>query len=134
LLLLLAGFAVATPRGRRVLMSLDPLYALLVIAVLVLPYLIWLLRADALADLVEVLRRVHAEDADLALVRREQAQDVVQQRRLAAAVGPQDAHPAALLDHEVGSARVHLPPVGVGGQPGIATSTGMTFATRPREA
>ena len=48
LLLLLAGFAVATPRGRRVLMSLDPLYALLVIAVLVLPYLIWLLRADAL--------------------------------------------------------------------------------------
>ena len=49
LLLLLAGFAVATPRGRRVLMSLDPLYALLVIVVLVLPYLIWLLRADALA-------------------------------------------------------------------------------------
>ena len=48
LLLLLAGFAVATERGRRVLMSLDPLYALLVIAVLVLPYLIWLLRADAL--------------------------------------------------------------------------------------
>jgi Dolichyl-phosphate-mannose-protein mannosyltransferase len=49
MLLLLAGFAVATPRGRRVLMSLDALYALLVIAVLVLPYLIWLLRADALA-------------------------------------------------------------------------------------
>jgi len=49
LLLLLAGFAVATLRGRRVLMSLDPLYALLVILVLVLPYLIWLLRADALA-------------------------------------------------------------------------------------
>ena len=49
LLLLLAGFAVATARGRRMLMSLDPLYALLVIVVLVLPYLIWLLRADALA-------------------------------------------------------------------------------------
>jgi hypothetical protein len=49
ILLLLAGFAVATARGRRVLMSLDPLYALLVIVVLVLPYLIWLLRADALA-------------------------------------------------------------------------------------
>ena len=49
LLLLLAGFAVVTERGRRVLTSLDPLYALLVIAVLVLPYLIWLLRADALA-------------------------------------------------------------------------------------
>jgi hypothetical protein len=47
LLLLLAGFTVATERGRRVLMSLDPLYALLVIVVLVLPYLIWLLRADA---------------------------------------------------------------------------------------
>ena len=31
------------------LMSLDPLYALLVIVVLVLPYLIWLIRADALA-------------------------------------------------------------------------------------
>jgi hypothetical protein len=31
------------------LTSLDPLYALLVIVVLVLPYLIWLLRADALA-------------------------------------------------------------------------------------
>src|SRR5205807_4572053 len=37
ILLLFAGFAVATPQGRRVLMSLDPLYALLVIAVLVLP-------------------------------------------------------------------------------------------------
>jgi hypothetical protein len=49
LLLLLAGFTVATERGRRVLMSLDPFYALLVILVLVLPYLIWLLRADALA-------------------------------------------------------------------------------------
>ncbi len=49
LLMLLAGFAVATERGRRVLSPLDPLYALLVIAVLVLPYLIWLLRADALA-------------------------------------------------------------------------------------
>jgi hypothetical protein len=48
LLLLLAGFAVATERGRRVLKSLDPLYALLVIVVLVLPYLIWLWRADAL--------------------------------------------------------------------------------------
>jgi hypothetical protein len=47
LLLLFAGFAVATERGRRMLTSLDPLYALLVIVVLVLPYLIWLLRADA---------------------------------------------------------------------------------------
>ncbi len=47
LLLLVAGFAVATVRGRRTLTSFDPLFALLVILVLVLPYLIWLLRADA---------------------------------------------------------------------------------------
>ena len=49
LLLLVAGFALATARGRRVLTSFDPLYALLVVAVLALPYLIWLIRADALA-------------------------------------------------------------------------------------
>src|SRR5471030_339760 len=49
LLLLVAGFAVASARGRRTLMSFDPLYALLVIVVLVLPYLVWLIRADALA-------------------------------------------------------------------------------------
>jgi hypothetical protein len=49
LLLLIAGFALATVRGRRTLTSFDPLYALLVIAVLALPYLIWLLRADTLA-------------------------------------------------------------------------------------
>ena len=30
------------------LMSLDPLFALLVIVVLALPYLIWLIRADSL--------------------------------------------------------------------------------------
>jgi hypothetical protein len=49
LLLLIVGFFVATARGRRLLMSLDPLYALSVIVVLALPYLIWLLRADVLA-------------------------------------------------------------------------------------
>ena len=49
LLLLLLGFALATPRGRRTLMSFDPLFALLVIAVLALPYLIWLIRADTLS-------------------------------------------------------------------------------------
>jgi Dolichyl-phosphate-mannose-protein mannosyltransferase len=49
LLLLVIGFTVATARGRRMLMSFDPLFALLVIVVLVLPYLIWLIRADALA-------------------------------------------------------------------------------------
>src|SRR5450755_731956 len=49
LLLLIVGFALATARGRRTLMSFDPLFALLVIVVLALPYLIWLLRADVLA-------------------------------------------------------------------------------------
>src|SRR5580704_531934 len=48
LLLLIAGFSLATARGRRVLMSFDPLFALLVIVVLALPYLIWLIRADTL--------------------------------------------------------------------------------------
>jgi hypothetical protein len=50
LLLLVAGFAFATERGRRTLMSFDPLFALLVIVVLVLPYVIWLIRADTLAS------------------------------------------------------------------------------------
>ena len=49
LLLLIAGFALASERGRRTLRSFDPLFALLVIAVLALPYLIWLIRADAFA-------------------------------------------------------------------------------------
>ncbi|SDT52528.1 glycosyltransferase family 39 protein [Bradyrhizobium canariense] len=49
LLILVAGFAIATARGRRTLMSFDPLFALLVIVVLALPYLIWLIRADTLA-------------------------------------------------------------------------------------
>jgi hypothetical protein len=48
LLMLVAGFALATKRGRRTLMSFDALFALLVIVALVLPYLIWLIRADAL--------------------------------------------------------------------------------------
>jgi hypothetical protein len=46
LLMLLVGFALATERGRRTLLSFDPLFALLVVVVLVLPYLIWLIRAD----------------------------------------------------------------------------------------
>src|ERR1700737_130366 len=49
LLLLITVFALATVQGRRTLMSFDPLFALLVIVVLVLPYLIWLIRADTLA-------------------------------------------------------------------------------------
>ena len=48
LLLLVVGFMAATERGRRTLTSFDPLFALLVIVVLALPYLIWLLRAGAL--------------------------------------------------------------------------------------
>jgi hypothetical protein len=47
LLALVVGFALATARGRRTLMSFDALFALLVILVLALPYLIWLIRADA---------------------------------------------------------------------------------------
>jgi hypothetical protein len=49
LLMLVAGFALATARGRRTLKSFDPLFALLVIVVLALPYLVWLIRADTLA-------------------------------------------------------------------------------------
>lgn len=45
LLLLLFAFALATVAGRRTLRSLDPLFAVLVIVVLVAPYLIWRLRA-----------------------------------------------------------------------------------------
>ncbi|THD53347.1 MAG: glycosyltransferase family 39 protein [Bradyrhizobium sp.] len=48
LLALVAGFALATARGRRMLMSFDPLFALLVIVVLALPYIVWLIRADTL--------------------------------------------------------------------------------------
>lgn len=48
LLALLAVFALMTARGRRTLMSFDALFALLVIVVLLFPYLVWLLRAEAL--------------------------------------------------------------------------------------
>jgi len=46
LLLLPVLFGLSTARGRRNLASFDPLFALLVIVVLVLPWLIWVLRAD----------------------------------------------------------------------------------------
>lgn len=49
LLLLIAAYALATRSGRRTLMSFDPLFALLVVVVLALPWLIWLIRADTLA-------------------------------------------------------------------------------------
>ena len=48
LLILVAGFAIATTAGRRTLRSFDPLFALLVVVVLALPYLIWLIRAEVL--------------------------------------------------------------------------------------
>ena len=50
LLLLVIGFALTTERGRRTLMSFDPLFALLVIGVLALPYVIWLIRAAPLVS------------------------------------------------------------------------------------
>jgi hypothetical protein len=48
LLLLVVGFMVATERGRRTLLSFDPLFALFAILVLALPYLVWLIRAGVL--------------------------------------------------------------------------------------
>jgi hypothetical protein len=49
LLLLVVAFALTTVRGRRILTSFDPLFALLVIVALALPYLVWLTRADTFA-------------------------------------------------------------------------------------
>ncbi|MFT0878567.1 glycosyltransferase family 39 protein [Rhodopseudomonas sp. G2_2311] len=49
LLLLPLAFALANARCRRALVSLDTVFALLVIAVLALPYGVWLLRADQFA-------------------------------------------------------------------------------------
>jgi hypothetical protein len=49
LLALLVVFAVATSAGRRTLRALDPLFALIVVAVLALPYAVWLMRAETLA-------------------------------------------------------------------------------------
>ncbi len=48
LLVLLFGFMLATVRGRRALASVDPWFAVAVVAVLVLPYLMWLFRSHAL--------------------------------------------------------------------------------------
>jgi hypothetical protein len=47
LLVMLVGFALATQRGRRAILSTGALSAILVVSVLVLPYAIWLLRTDA---------------------------------------------------------------------------------------
>ncbi len=46
LLVLLLVFALATERGRRALASIDPVLALIVIAVLAGPYVVWLVRAQ----------------------------------------------------------------------------------------
>lgn len=48
LLALLVIFAFSTAGGRRTLRALDPLFALVVVAVLALPYAVWLLRAETL--------------------------------------------------------------------------------------
>ena len=50
LLSLLIVFAVATEGGRRTLRAFDPLYALVVVAVLALPYAVWLMRAETPAE------------------------------------------------------------------------------------
>ncbi|MDH2355092.1 glycosyltransferase family 39 protein [Bradyrhizobium sp. SSUT18] len=48
LLPLLIVFALATAGGRRTLRAFDPLFALVVVAVLALPYAVWMMRAEAL--------------------------------------------------------------------------------------
>lgn len=57
LIVLLAAFTLATPRGRRAVSSLEPVFALIVVFVLVLPHLIWLWRggfALAISDVSDV--------------------------------------------------------------------------------
>ena len=56
LLLLLFAFALATAAGRRTLRSVDPLFSLLVIVVLVTPYLAWRLRAGDMGLPVSPMR------------------------------------------------------------------------------
>lgn len=47
LLIMLAIFALATKKGRHALASTDPLFAVLVVMVIVLPYAVWLERGEA---------------------------------------------------------------------------------------
>ncbi len=49
LLGLLIAFAVATPRGRSALSSFDPVFALVVVAVMLAPYLVFLARANLIS-------------------------------------------------------------------------------------
>ncbi len=46
LLAMVIAFALATSRGRRAIISTDALFGILVVAVLVLPFAIWLMRTD----------------------------------------------------------------------------------------
>ena len=70
--------------------------------------------ADPLPDAIEVPGRIDAEHRDLSLLGLEQAEDVEQQGRLAAAVGAQDHDPLAPVDLEVEPAQVHLGAIGIG--------------------
>jgi len=47
LLIMLAIFGLATKKGRHALASTDPVFAVMVVMVIVLPYAVWLERADA---------------------------------------------------------------------------------------
>ena len=69
--------------------------------------------ADALADLGEMTRGIDAEHADDAFLRREQAEDVVEERALAAAVRPEHDHALARGDDEIQAAEVNARPVRV---------------------
>lgn len=66
LLALIVIFVFATAGGRRTLRTLDPLFALIVVAVLALPYAVWLMRAGgvvlpAVPDVAELnARALHA--------------------------------------------------------------------------
>src|SRR5262249_41512422 len=70
--------------------------------------------SDALANAIEVPRRLRAEHRDFAFARLEQSEHVEEQRALAAAVGAEHDHALALLDDEVEPADVDFGAVGVG--------------------
>lgn len=53
LLGLLIAFAVATPRGRASLRSFDPVFALVVVAVMLAPYLVFLSRSNLFASMLQ---------------------------------------------------------------------------------
>jgi hypothetical protein len=63
--------------------------------------------ADAPTYLPPLLGGRHSEDTDVAFLRLEQAEDVVQHRRLAAPVRAEHGDSAAARGHEVEAAQVH---------------------------